>query len=217
MDAKRSAAAAALVLSGSTLGGFLGSAHTQQQPPPNVGVNEVLRVPESGLRMVSNSGRLVGMVALREGNGALVLFDAAGKPSVVVSAGPGGQLEFNGAASGSLKVMDTQRRGVSIVAKSGTAELAVEPGVRIESSEARSRLTLRPKAVARVLELSCEPASAAVAASLGNARLFRLFGEKAGEVRLAAPGGKDGLVASGEGALELLRDGKPVFQAPDGG
>lgn len=213
MDALRRLAFGPLVLVGSAFGGYL----AQQQPPPNVGVNEVLRVPDSGLRMVSNSGKLVGMVALRGGNGALVLFDGAGRPSVVLSGGAQGTLEFEGSAGGELRVSSSSRRSAVLAARLDSAELALDSGVRLEARESRARMVLKPKAGTRSLELECETQAASVAAKSGSAAVFRLAGERQGLLQLAASSAKPGVVADGDGSLAVFKDGEAVFRVPDGG
>lgn len=107
---------------GSLVGSFLaGHRPNVAQAQTRVQNQDYLLVPAGGLRLVTEQGRPLGVIGNRNGNGALILFDAGGQPSITLSAGPSGRVSLSGADAGAnvLIAAAGNSRSINLTATAG--------------------------------------------------------------------------------------------------
>ncbi len=227
MDLRQTLATSAILGGACFLGAFLGThpttiAHAQVRstPQPKVEYQDWLFVPRSGLRLIDEGGRTLGMIGGDATGTRLVLMDAEGAPSIVLAAGTGGQAGLIvSAGSSQLQIRDTaggatalgvtsQGAGLSVRNRSGsTAELMAraESSVTLGTPRTKTAFEARSSDEGGVLNLF---------SNSGKATIQLTPNKGTGLLQVNDADGAPSFLASGEGKVSLTKDKKVLWQAP---
>lgn len=215
----------AVAFVGCFMGGFLGQsgplgAFAQSVPQVVPGGQVQIRsentlfVPDAGLRMVNAKNRVLGVISERDGNGGLVLFDAAGRPSVSVMAGPAGFVEINAGAP-VLRVGGPTGQGVVITANEASASLKLRNGVSLVSADKGGQLSINSAKGAPALQLDSHNGGTIVGQFEGKSVSFELKSDaEGGLLSLYKEGSEAGFQASGSGSAMVRRDKETLWKVP---
>ena len=179
------------------IGGMIGGAVFQPIPAhaqQNLRSENQILVPVDGLRFVTETGRTIAIMGIRNGNGALVMFDANGRPSVTLSAHTGGTVSlFATPDGGQIEVsnLDNSSRGRLSASASG---------VTFDSIVSSSLLSFGNTA---------SGGSLLIPGRNGAKGVELLSGINGGQVNVYGSGGKPALTTEGtaNGGMLSVRDG----------
>jgi hypothetical protein len=180
---------------------------------PGIRNEDVLFVPNGGLRIVDENNRLLGWLGEQGGGTSLVLMDSAGRPSVSVLAGPAGQAVLSGQGSASLRLSAGTGNQVVAIESGGSGPsvhignlvtlAGTGDGGRIVVSDRQGRSLLR-------LESSAEGGRLTGNRSDGKSA-FEMAG---GSLTLRSPDGRVGFQAVAGSHVSVAKGDKTLFRAP---
>jgi hypothetical protein len=213
------------------LGCFLGGlvarmgpseAHAQVAPTnprqiPGIRNEDVLFVPNGGLRIVDYSNRLLGMLGEQGGGTFLTLMDSSGRPSVSILAGPGGQAVISCQSSASLKVMaGTGAQTATLEASSAGPSLQLGNLVTLTGTTDGGRVTVNDRQGQAALRLdSTSEGGRLVGQARGGKTLFEMMGgADGGRLTLRSSDGQAGFQAVAGAQILLSKGDKTLFRAP---
>lgn len=207
---------------GSFLGGrsgILGStaAHAQTR----VQNQDYLLVPNGGLRLMTEQGRPVGVIGNRNGNGVLILFDAAGQPSVTIGAGAAGKIALTAESGAALNLSTAgNERTASLTATSSQSQLSLsrpgQAGSTVSDSANGGRLTLMSRAGKPAAEVFAGNGGGQIALNNdGGINLIQmLFFEGYGRFDVKDPSSKSAATVFGTGSAQIKKGDEIVWKAP---
>ena len=194
------------------------AAQNRQNPPSNVTNSDFLFVPNGGLRMVNESGQVVGMISSRAGATSLSLM-AGGRPSITLTAGTEARINLGVSANGS---------GLQVESRSGAMAQAVVSGnegfltagrnsrslIKITGSS-RPSISIPNSAGKDVIRLESEAAGPQLLMSRnGGTPLINIRATNEGRIEATTSTGDETLHLGPKIGVVLGKDGKRIWQAP---
>lgn len=224
MTIRHTALFSILALAGGFLGGLASNARTipaQAKQVPQVRTENQIHVPNNGLRFVTETGRTVAVLGVERNNGVLALLDSNGVPSILLAAGPGGNVNIRSVAGGAiLELASADGRSQARMSAQSSESI-------IQTNVGGSLLTLRSRLAGSTLMLPGAQNSRGIELTTGNqGSMISVFGT-AGRAALTARSGPTGglltlhdaqgdmaATVSGVGTFVSVSGGRTVWQAP---
>jgi hypothetical protein len=189
-----------------------------RQTRPNVESIEYLNIPNAGLRMINEQGRVVGLITGQGGTGSLFLM-SGGQPSLTLAAGnearinlgvgPGGsglQVESRSGAmaqavvKGQDSFLTAGRNSRSLIQIQGNGK----PSILIPNTAGKDVIKLESMAAGPQITLSKN----------GTKALVNIRATTEGRIEATTPSGDATLHLGPKVGLVLGKDGKRIWQAP---
>ncbi len=209
----------ATVFTGCALGAWMALrpqvAHAQVN---NVRTEEYLSIPNGGLQLRTNQGRVIGMIGESGGSGMIALFASDGKPSLQLFGGTGGQISL-GTAGGSsgLHIKGPKDEQAQLLAQGGSS------WVSVGTSKSSAQLTggqdfrlMLPNGQGRpVAELQSTVEGAFLRLSGANKAMVEVNSSSTrGLMKLFAREGETEVSLDGMGTIQISKENLPLFKAP---
>jgi hypothetical protein len=227
MSRTQFAAFLAVSFVGCFLGGLVArlgpeDAHAQLAPTnprqiPGIRNEDVLFVPNGGLRIVDYNNRVLGLLGEQGGGASLILMDSNGRPSVSILAGSGGQAVLSAQGPASLKLspaggkqtatLEAAASGPSLLLGSLVSMGASGDGGKVHVNEPQGRPALRMEAAT--------DGGRVVGQNRGGKTLYEIMGgSDGGQVTLRTSDGGAGFQAVAGSRISLTKGEKTLFKAP---
>jgi len=182
---------------------------------------DYLVVPNGGLRLMSEQGRPLGVIGDRNGNGVLILFDAAGQPSVTLSAGPAGRVVLSGETNAAVTLSTPgNERSASMTVAGPIAQLAFlrngQPGSSIADSPTGGRLSIGSRAARPSAELFAGNGAGQLNINndAGTNLMQLLISDAAGRLEIKDPATNSAFSVLGRGQASIRRGDEVVWKVP---
>ncbi|MCH7945968.1 MAG: hypothetical protein IIC73_08165 [Armatimonadetes bacterium] len=224
MTIRHTALFSALALAGGFLGGLASGVRTipaEAKQIPQIRSDNLILVPNNGLRFVTEEGRTIAVLGVQGNNGALALLDSNGMPSVMLAAGPGGTVNIRSVQGGGLLEITSADGRSKARMSAQSAEAIIETNVQgsllvLRSRAAGSKLMLPGARNARGIELATgtQGSSISIFGTTGRAALTAKTGPTGGLLTLHDAQGETSATVSGVGTFVSVKDGRTVWQAP---
>ncbi|MBS1714090.1 MAG: hypothetical protein JST30_07100 [Armatimonadetes bacterium] len=215
----------AVTLVGSTVGGYLARtgptpAMAQYVVPPNspnqqVRTENVLFIPDGGLRMVTGQNRTIGFIGSTNGAASIALFDQRGRPGVLLSGDGGGQVSLQGQST-SVKLGSGSEAGLQLTFDGRTSTLKLKDGAVLTSSNDGGRFQVNDARGEARLRID-GPAEGGRISGYGRngVQKFEVKGAaEDGQIDLFGKDGAAGFQAKGNGSASVTAEKKSLWRVP---
>lgn len=224
----------AVGFAGCFLGGFVANvgparANAQSQTFPGNAINpnqvqirseNILLIPDGGLRMVNAQNRTLGVIVDQGGNGGIVLFNNQGRPSVTMIGGPAGLVEMNAQTGPSIRLTGPSGgESVSLTGGDASASLKLKEGLALTSGTEGGRVLVNDGKANASLRLESSAAGGRIVGfDKAKSSLFELTAkENEGVLSLSSKDAEPGFQAWGSGSSIIKKDRETIWKIPADG